>query len=231
MVDGQPVTPRHGLAVELNALWYNALCFYLEVAEKPLAHLREAKGAAASAFGPVFWLADRGYLADVVRPDAGPDTAMRPNQLLAVALPYGVLSGEQGLSVVRRVKESLATPFGLRTLSPDHPSYVPRYEGGVAERDRAYHQGTVWAWLIGPYVEASLRVAPDRAVAARDLLAQFEPLYSRHLGEAGLWSVSEIFDGEAPHAPRGAIAQAWSVAEMIRAKTMIDRSLAGEPLN
>lgn len=212
-------TPRHGKPVEVNALWHHALCVMDRRTQStdPAAasRYRDMAGHARDAFPAVFWNDKGEYLYDVVRDDWR-DLAIRPNQILAVSLPDSPLSPEKQRAVVRIVRRELLTPYGLRSLSPQHPSFCGRYEGTPYERDSVYHQGTVWAWLIGPYVEAYLRVhefSDEAKNRMRDLLS---PLVE-HLDEAGLGSVSEIFDGEPPHKPRGCIAQAWSVAELLRA--------------
>jgi predicted glycogen debranching enzyme len=217
--DGWVVTPRRGKAVEINALWYNAL----RVLEGWLAALRgpdaaaEARAAANRArasFNARFWNAAGGYLYDVVdQPSGAADGAFRPNQLFAVSLPHPVLDPERWKSVVDQVAEKLLTPVGLRSLAREHPDYKPSYHGDLRTRDAAYHQGTVWAWLIGPFLDAWLKVYPDRVPEARQLLAGLEA----HLGDACIGSISEVFDAEPPYAPRGCIAQAWSVAELLRA--------------
>lgn len=218
-VNGRPVTPRHGLAVEINALWYNALSFYLEFHKAqglPFdLRAKELRQMIKEVFAERFWLEDEGYLADVVN-HQGPDHALRPNQLFALSLPYSALDRRRMRSVVKQVKASLVTPYGLRTLAPGHPAYRGRYEGGPDERDGAYHQGTVWPWLVGHFAGACLRVAADPAEEKRWLRQAFEPLYTQHLHENGLLGISEVFDGDEPQRPEGCIAQAWSVAEVIR---------------
>jgi len=218
-VQGKPVTPRHGKAVEVNALWYNALCIVGELAAKlncaPPAVCKKAKSI-RRAFEKAFWNKKKGCLYDCIGPDGKADDAVRPNQIFAVSLPFAPLSGPKAASVVKVVQEKLYTPFGLRTLAPNEPGYCPRYEGGPAERDAAYHQGTVWPWLLGPFIEAYLKVNgfsdKVRDEAQRMLDAALETLHT-----AGLNFISEIFDAEPPHKPRGCIAQAWSVAELLRA--------------
>ena len=209
------VTPRMGKPVEVNALWYNAL--------KILQHLAEALGQCAeygqraaevqASFDRLFWCEDRGYLCDVVAPE-GPDWAIRPNQIFALSLPFPLVEGERAQRILSVIDEHLLTPRGLRSLSPSDPAYCARYAGGPWERDSAYHQGTVWGWLIGPYITALCR-CHGRAgrQRGRALLNGF----AAHLNEAGLGTVSEIFDAEPPFAPRGCIAQAWSVGELLRA--------------
>ncbi len=212
-------TPRHGKAVEINALWYHVLCLLARRADaadgERAARLRQLASQARGSFLAVFWNGQAGCLFDVDR-CGWKDMAMRPNQILAVSLEHSPLDAGQQRSVLEAVTRSLLTPYGLRTLAPEHPSYQGRYEGNPFERDRACHQGTVWAWLIGPYVEAYLRVhgfAPEARRRMRELL---EPLIL-HLETAGIGQISEMFDGDPPHTPRGCIAQAWSVAELIRA--------------
>jgi predicted glycogen debranching enzyme len=215
------ITSRAGKAVEVNALWYCAhriLADRLAVADKDAA--AEYAGAAETigeAFVKTFWNEQFGWLNDCVG-EHGPDASLRPNQIFAVSLPHSPLDAHKQRTVVKVVQENLLTPFGLRTLSPADPRYRRRYGGSWESRDRAYHQGTVWAWLIGPFIEAYLKVeGPAGAAQAKKWLAGFDG----HLKAAGLGSVSEIFDGDAPHTPRGCFAQAWSVAEVLRAKMLV----------
>jgi predicted glycogen debranching enzyme len=216
------VTPRRGKAVEINALWYNALCL-LEgwtrdeqgpEAARPLADHAERT---RRSFNERFWYAKGGYLYDVVDGENGDDPALRPNQVLAISLDHPVLVPERWRPVLDVVREQLSTPVGLRSLAPSHPDYKPQYYGDLRARDTAYHQGTVWAWLIGPFIDAWLKVQPEDREARRFL----EGLVA-HLGEACVGSISEVFDAEPPFTPRGCIAQAWSVAEVLRcwAKTV-----------
>jgi predicted glycogen debranching enzyme len=217
-VDGIPVTPRHGLAVEINALWYNAICLADELAGRFDDPDRPPEGLAACvarSFGETFWSPETGCLGDVSR-NGALDTAVRPNQIFAVSLPHSPLTAERQRAVVAAVREQLLTPCGLRTLSPGHPDYRGHYRGSGAERDGAYHQGTVWPWLLGPFGEAALRVASDLPAERALLYTHLRRFLTGHLGTAGLGSVSEVFDGDAPHRPGGCIAQAWSVAELIR---------------
>ena len=217
--DGRPVTPRHGCPVELNALWYNTLAFVDHLASlfrEPEWEAAKALRALRASFFEHFWVArGGGYLGDVWR-EGLLDQSVRPNQILAVSLPYPVLEEQHQPQVVECVRNKLLTPFGLRTLSPDDPGYRGRYEGGPAERDAAYHQGTVWPWLLGHYTDALLRVAWDVDGAAQALLDRVTPLFCDHLADAGLASISEIFDASPPYRPNGCIAQAWSVAECLR---------------
>jgi glycogen debranching enzyme len=151
-------------------------------------------------------------LYDVVDGEQGDDTACRPNQVLAISLKHPVLDQSRWEGVLNVVQQRLLTPVGLRSLSADHPDYRARYYGDLRDRDAAYHQGTVWGWLIGPFIDAWLKVHPDDLPSARQLLAGFD----EHLSEACIGSISEIFDAESPYTPRGCIAQAWSVAEALR---------------
>jgi predicted glycogen debranching enzyme len=214
------VTPRTGKAVEIQALWYNALCVMSSLAVRfhdPATNTQCALLAsrAAANFNQKFWHETGGYLYDVINDGGTPDPALRPNQILAASLPFSMLTPERALSVVEAVEHSLLTPYGLRSLSPNHPDYRPRYEGDSLSRDGAYHQGTVWAWLIGPFITAYLKAhnhSPEAKEQARAWLSGFR----QHINEAGLGQISEIFDAEPPHTPRGCIAQAWSVAELLR---------------
>jgi glycogen debranching enzyme len=212
------VTPRRGKAVEINALWYNALCVLVEClrttgdgesAERWAAVARRTR----ESFNRRFWNETAGCLYDVVDGEHGDDASCRPNQVLAISLPHAVLDEQRWQRTLDVVRAKLLTPFGLRSLSPDSRDYQPRYDGDIHSRDAAYHQGTVWAWLIGPFVDAWVKAHPADRDTARGFLCAF----SEHLSEAGVGSISEIFDGEAPYAPRGCIAQAWSVAEVLRA--------------
>jgi len=146
---------------------------------------------------------------------------VRPNQIFAVSLPFSPLGPAEQAAVVGKVREKLLTPFGLRTLSPKDPAYRGRYRGGPAERDGAYHQGTVWPWLLGAFGEAALRVADDREREKENLRQYLRTFLRRHLTEAGIGSVSEVFDGDEPQSPGGCIAQAWSVAELIRLYSLL----------
>jgi glycogen debranching enzyme len=163
-------------------------------------------------FNERFWYEKGGYLYDVVDGDPAAETAFRPNQLLAFSLRHPVLARERWEPVLRQVEERLWTPVGLRSLARGHPDYKARYFGDLHARDAAYHQGTVWAWLVGPFIDAWLAVYPDDRAGAREFLLGF----IRHLDEGCVGSISEIFDAEPPYTPRGCIAQAWSVAEVLR---------------
>jgi predicted glycogen debranching enzyme len=230
-VGGIPVTPRHGSPVEINALWYNALCFARDRAAEfgePSFIDGDLIPLLRRSFKASFWGHDaascpqgQGCLGDVSR-DGVLDTAVRPNQIFAVSLPFSPLDAAEQVAVVRVVREKLLTPCGLRTLSPADPAYHGRYRGNPAERDGAYHQGTVWPWLLGAFGEAALRVADDREREKENLRQYLRTFLRQHLVEAGIGSVSELFDGDAPHRPGGCFAQAWSVAELIRLYTLLE---------
>jgi predicted glycogen debranching enzyme len=217
------VTPRRGKAVEINALWYNALRLmagWLAADDSAGAErMQRAADRAYDAFNRRFWNAARGYLNDVVDGEHGDDPACRPNQLLAISLPHPVLDPRYFAPVLEAVERELVTPFGLRSLSPNHPDYKPTYRGDLVTRDAAYHQGTVWSWLIGPYVDAVLRVDPGglgRARRALDGLIE-------QLSENCVGFVSEVFDAEPPYTPGGCVAQAWGVAELLRCLLLTER--------
>jgi glycogen debranching enzyme len=167
-----------------------------------------------ASFNELFWNEQTGCLYDVVNGE-NRDASIRPNQVIAVSLMNTMLSKERAISVLRVVERELLTPRGLRTLSPSDPNYIGRYEGGPATRDGAYHQGTVWPWLMGPYITAYTKTFGKRA--GRKFASLWFENFQEHLHEACLGQVSEIFDGDAPHTPRGCVAQAWSVAELLRA--------------
>jgi predicted glycogen debranching enzyme len=216
-VDGWVITPRRGKAVEINALWYNALCLLDRwTREERLAGSRDLAGLAARAresFNRRFWYDDGGHLYDVVDGEDGTDDpACRPNQVLAIALRHPVLDESRWPAVVEVVRDRLLTPVGLRSLAPGHPDYKAQYYGDLRTRDAAYHQGTVWAWLIGPFIDAWLKLHPEDRAGAQRLL---DGLVA-NLDEACAGSVSEVFDAEPPYTPRGCVAQAWSVAEFLR---------------
>jgi glycogen debranching enzyme len=216
-MDNWVVTPRRGKPVEINALWYNALCVMADWHERDGAaeraqDLRSRAERARESFNRRFWYEAGGHLYDVVDGVGGDDPACRPNQILAFALRYPVLDRSRWDSVLAVVQDRLVTPVGLRSLDPSHPDYKPKYYGDLRARDAAYHQGTVWAWLIGPFIDAWVNAHPDTPEQARPFLHGFLP----HLDEACVGSISEIFDAEEPYTPRGCVAQAWSVAEVLR---------------
>ncbi|HKS30445.1 MAG TPA: amylo-alpha-1,6-glucosidase [Pyrinomonadaceae bacterium] len=216
--DGWVVTPRRGKAVEINALWYNAL----RLLEKWVGQIKGDEAArpfkehaerAYDSFNKRFWYEEGGYLYDVVDAEGGGnDASCRPNQLFAISLPNAVLDKERWASVLQVAHDKLLTPVGLRSLAPDDPEFKPTYHGDLKTRDAAYHQGTVWAWLIGPFIDAWLKVYPEDRAGARRFLNGF----SEHLNEACIGSISEVFDAVEPFTPRGCIAQAWSIAEVLR---------------
>jgi predicted glycogen debranching enzyme len=216
--DGWVVTPRRGKAVEINALWYNALLVlarWIEEEEGALVArpLLEAAAQARRSFNERFWYAEGGYLFDVVDGEGGEDDpACRPNQLLALSLPNPILDRERWGPVLEVVRSRLLTPVGLRSLAPGHPDYKRSYHGDLRTRDAAYHQGTVWSWLIGPMVDAWRRVHPGDLAGAGRLL---DGLVA-HLGEGCVGQIAEVFDAEPPFTPRGCVAQAWGVAEVLR---------------
>ncbi len=213
------VTPRHGKPVEIQALWYNALRVMEHLANK----LGDAENAqrqswqarkASRSFNEKFWNSEKQCLYDCISADTR-DPAIRPNQIFAASLPFSMLPQDRMRQVVDTATRHLLTPVGLRSLSPEDPDYRGRYHGGPAERDAAYHQGTVWPWLLGPYLTARVR-AGGEACGPREEASALLAGMREHLQDAGLGTVSEIFDGDPPHGPKGCIAQAWSVAEILR---------------
>jgi len=214
------VTPRRGKPVEIQALWYNALRVMEDLAtrfEAPqhAAGYQTLADQAKRSFARQFWNPERRCLYDVVDGEER-DSSLRPNQILAVSLPHSLLGRERAREVVEVVRQHLLTPYGLRTLSPEDPRYVGIYEGDIWKRDGSYHQGTVWPWLMGPFLTAYVKVNGGSAKSRQQAREWLKP-FRRHLSEAGLGSVSEILDADAPHCPRGCYAQAWSVAELLRA--------------
>ena len=209
-------TPRTGKPVEIQALWFNALRIMAELAAA-FGHDEDARkfnsmaDLAKQSFNALFWNEDADCLYDVVC-DGGADASIRPNQIFAVSLTHSMLDDIRSRAVVDKLEHELLTPVGLRSLSPQDPQYIPYYIGSPYERDSAYHQGTVWAWLMGPFIEAYRRVYSDRIGRIEEIISGFR----EHIMEAGLGQISEIFDAEWPHAPRGCPAQAWSVAELLR---------------
>jgi predicted glycogen debranching enzyme len=213
------VTPRRGKPVEIQALWYNALSIMEDLARKSgdeTGRKRYSSMAALTkwSFNRQFWNEKGGYLYDVVN-GGPPDASIRPNQIFAVSLPYGMLSPERAKQVVGVVEQCLLTPYGLRTLAPSDSQYRGRYSGDPISRDGAYHQGTVWPWLMGPFISAYIKVKGGTEVARQQAQNWLVSLRD-HLADAGLGQISEIFDGDPPHRPVGCIAQAWSVAEILR---------------
>jgi predicted glycogen debranching enzyme len=224
VVNGMPVTPRNGYAVEINALWYNAICFAIDCAKaaKDRTFVKEWEilpGLINSSFIDLFWDEEHGYLADYVNDNEVRNMQVRPNMVIATSLPYTMLNKDQMKSILDIANRYLVTPRGLRTLSPAEEGYKGIYYGNQEQRDSAYHQGTVWPWLIGPFCEGWLRVYGEAGAAkVRKLIMGFEGT----LTEAGISTISEIFDGDPPHEPRGAISQAWSVSELLRIYTLLE---------
>jgi predicted glycogen debranching enzyme len=222
------VTPRRGKAVEINALWYNAVRLLerwvgeelgLQEAEKYGQRAKQIRDS----FNKRFWNSEEKGLFDVVDGEHGNDPAVRPNQLFAISLPNPVLDESRWEAVLNVAEKRLLTPVGLRSLSPDDKEYKPTYHGDLRTRDAAYHQGTVWGWLIGPYVDTWLKVHPDRRSEAKTLLNGLID----HLSEACIGSISEVFDAEPPFLPRGCCAQAWSVAELLRCWLLVSDAAQG----
>jgi glycogen debranching enzyme len=212
------VTPRQGKAVEINALWYNALMVLSELSERYLrvsdsTMLAERAKDVKRNFVSTFWSDEHGYLFDYVD-GIYTDAALRPNQIFALSLPFPLLDGEKAKSVLQIVEEKLLTPVGLRSLSPDDAEYRPHYGGNQLQRDGAYHQGTIWSWFLGPMASAIVAVEGEAGIArAKQILEAIKP----HLADACVGSISEIFDADAPFAARGCCAQAWGVGEILRA--------------
>ena len=216
-VDDWVVTPRRGKAVEINALWYNALKLMEQWANEHGDDPLRRTGARAEPCTDRSTSASGTPTAAISTTSSTPrgggnDAKCRPNQMLAIALPHPVLARERWEPVMRVVRDRLLTPVGLRSLAPDDPEFKARYFGDLRARDAAYHQGTVWGWLVGPFVDAWLKVYPDDVAGAQGALEGFVP----HLDDACIGSISEVFDAESPFTPRGCIAQAWSVAEVLR---------------
>ena len=218
MINGEPVTPRYGFQVEVNALWYNMLCFMKSLGvifDDPIHYeIDIVRERINSFFYQTFWNSDNNCLYDYVN-EEGKNGAIRPNQIFAVSLFYTILTEKQAATVVETVKKHLLTPYGLRTLSPSDPKYVGKYQGNSKQRDNAYHNGTVWPWLLGHFGEALLKVEKNRAKVAEILDPCFTAL-NKHLREIGVGCISEIFSGDEPHTPDGCISQAWSTAEILR---------------
>ncbi len=226
VVNGVPVTPRGGYAVEINALWYNAICFALEmaIAGKDKNFKKEYEnlpGLIKKSFIELFWNEKSGYLADYVNDEEGKNYFVRPNMVIAASLPYTMLDKDQMKKILDVADKELVTPRGLRTLSPGNKLYKGNYVGNQEERDKAYHQGTVWPWLYGPFCEGWLKVYGKQGVQkVKKLIFGLEEV----MGEHGISTLSEIHDGDPPHAPRGAISQAWSVGEVLRIIDLLEKN-------
>lgn len=217
-VDDWVVTPREGKSVEINALWYNAWRIYAEFL-KLAGENESARSVSATAraikksFGTLFWNEELGCLYDFIDDNNQPDAAVRPNQIFAVSLPFPLLSPKKAELTLLKVEQDLYTPYGLRSLSPSDPNYIGIYQGDRYARDGAYHQGTVWSWLLGPYMDALIKVRGEKGrTQATNVLTAL----TSHLYQAGVGSISEIFDGDFPHQAKGCFAQAWSIAEPLR---------------
>lgn len=219
------VTPRTGKAVEINALWFNALKIFAELlymnGEAALAdNFNDRSQLTKKRFNEIFWNEPTGCLLDVVNGEER-DATIRPNQLFAISLPFALVDDEKAKQIINVVEEKLYTPVGLRSLPADHSDYKGIYSGDPLHRDSAYHQGTVWSWLLGPYIDALIKIRTERS-KVKQVIENFK----YHLSEAGIGTISEIFDGDAPHSPQGCIAQAWSVGEILR--VLKDHQLSGD---
>jgi predicted glycogen debranching enzyme len=228
VVNGVPVTQRRGYAVEINALWYNAVCFSIEMAghakdKKFLKEFQSLPGLIQKSFREIFWDEKLGYLADYVNDEEGKNYFVRPNMVIAVSMPYSMLDKDQMKKILNIADKELVTPRGLRTLSPGNMFYRGCYAGKQEERDKALHQGTVWPWLYGPFCEGWLRVYGNQGVQkVKRLIFGLEAVMSEH----GISTLSEIHDGDPPHSPQGAISQAWSVGEVLRIIELLDAKYA-----
>ncbi len=224
IVGGKPVTPRIGYDVEINALWYNAVMFALETAKKArdkkfIEEWQDLPEKIKQSFLDRFCDEQKGYLADYID-ENGPNWDVRPNQVIAASLPYIMLDDEQINKILKTIEKELLTPKGLRSLSPKNPNYKGRYEGDQTSRDLAYHQGTVWVWLISHFAEAYLRIHGKSGVR---FIEKIYKGFEDDMFIAGLGTISEIYDGNPPHTPRGAISQAWSVAAVLYIKDLLEK--------
>lgn len=223
VVDGIPVTPRAGYAVEINALWYNAVCFVIDQAQKAgdrktVREFEKLPALIRDSFFRIFWDDKLDIPADSVNDETGRDMELRPNMLIAVSMPFSMLSAEQMKSILDKAAAELLTPRGMRTLTPGSAHYQGICAGTQRERDSAYHQGTAWPWLIGLFCEGWLRVYGSAGVArVQKIVNTFEEVMTEH----GITTISEIYDGDPPHHPRGAISQAWSIGEILRIITLL----------
>lgn len=230
--NGKPVTPRMGMPVEINALGYNAIMFTLELAKKFEDHdfIQDWQPIADQfpiVFEQAFWNSDKGYLADYVNGDYK-SWDVRPNMVFATSLPYSPLSLDKRQSIIHTIEVELLTSRGLRTLSPKNKAYEGHYEGDQPTRDKQYHQGTIWPWLLGHFVEGYLKIYGKSGLRKMEWhMEQFEDVMLEH----GIGSISEIYDGDPPHKARGAISQAWSVSEILRSIQLIEKVKNGENLN
>ena len=232
VVNGKAMTPRIGYAVEINALWYNALCFTLELAKKAkdnrfVSSWKEIAEKAKKSFNELFWSNEKGYLADYVN-DQTADFSVRPNQIIAVSLPYTMIDTEKMKKILDVVQQELLTPKGLRTLAPKNPLYKGMYIGNQENRDASYHQGTVWPWLLEHFCEGYLKVFKESGIC---LVKQIYKGFEEDMLIHGVGSISEIYDGNPPHHARGAISQAWSVAALLRIAKMIEQYNTKNPIS
>jgi len=226
VVDGIPVTPRSGYVVELNALWYHAICFSLELADKSEDHQfidkwRDTPKKLKSAFKDMFWDEKRGYLADVCEENSK-DWSFRPNQTFATSLKYSICDEEMSKSILIKVKDKLLTPKGLRTLSQDDEKYIGVYQGDQKTRDNSYHQGIVWPWLLGHFTKGYLSLFGKSSI---NLLSEIYQGFEEELYRYGIGTIAEIYDAEPPFKAKGTISQAWSVSELIRIKSLIKTTI------
>ncbi len=225
VIAGKPVTGRIGFPVEINALWYEAVRFALQLAEEAgdttfVNRWKKWPDVIEKSFREMFWNEEKGTLADVVTYD-DKDFTIRPNMVIATSMPFTPVTLDMKIAVLGKARNELLTPRGLRSLSPRYPEYKGKYCGNHEQRDRAYHQGTAWPWLLGPFAETWLSVYGEKGKAfIREYYTGFEAV----MNEAGVGTVSEIYDGDPPHEARGAISQAWSVAELLRIKWMLDHN-------
>ncbi|QDH78130.1 amylo-alpha-1,6-glucosidase [Echinicola soli] len=211
-----PVTPRIGCPVEINALWYNALCYYHELTNEAFA--KELAERVKSSFIDAFWDKGKGYLADVVNGDYK-DWSIRPNMVFSTSLPYSPLEETQKAEVLEAIKLYLLTPRGLRTLAPGNPAYKGYYQGNQYQRDNAYHQGTVWPWLLGHFVEGYLKI---HGKAGKSMIEKLIRGFDDTMSQYGVGTIAEIYDGDPPHRAKGAISQAWSVGELLRSMHLVN---------
>jgi predicted glycogen debranching enzyme len=212
------VTPRMGKPVEIEALWYNALKIFESILlmngeTEASENIHDKAEQAKKSFSEKYWYTEGKYLYDNIDESGKPDSSLRPNQVFALSLPFHLIEGKMAEAVLNIVRSKLYTPAGLRSLSPDDPNYKGNYGGNTLLRDAAYHQGTVWSWLLGPFVEAGMKTLGDQFKAEALAIIQ---RFTYHLNEGCIGTISEIFDGDAPHHPRGCVAQAWGVAEILR---------------
>ncbi|MBN2175077.1 MAG: glycogen debranching enzyme family protein [Bacteroidales bacterium] len=224
LVDNKPVTNRNGLAVDVNALWYNAICFYAELAKKfrkpaEAKKWNEVAGKIKEHFTNVFWNKEKGYMADVVRGDYK-DFSVRPNMVLLTSMPYSPVSDDQKHGILQTIEKQLLTPRGLRSLSPRNPNYKGIYKGNITERDLAYHQGAAFPWLFGHFAEGYIKLYGEEG---KLLIERIYKGFEETMVEHGIGTISELYNGDPPHTAKGAISQAWSIAELLRISNMLNK--------